>query len=76
MYRRENPNQLSIEEFFLPFGGKLQSDNRWVKMAELMPWDLIESIYLKSINEDKGNPRQRISFRLDCLHPSTMQYQS
>ena len=54
MYRRENPNQLSIEEFFLPFGGKLQSDNRWVKMAELMPWDLIESIYLKSINEDKG----------------------
>lgn len=54
MYRRENPNQLSIEDYFLPFGGKLQRDNRWIKMAEIMPWDLIETIYLKSINEEKG----------------------
>ena len=54
MYRRENREQLSIEDFFLPFGGKLQSDNRWVKMAEIMPWDLIETIYLKSMSQEKG----------------------
>lgn len=54
MYRKENPDQLVIEDFFLPFGGKLQTDNRWVKMAEVMPWELIETIYLKSIDEEKG----------------------
>lgn len=54
MYYRENRDQLSIEDFFLPFGGKLRHDNRWVKMAEIMPWDLIEDIYLKSMSQEKG----------------------
>ena len=54
MYRKVNSEQLGIEEFFLPFGGKLQKDNRWVKMAEIMPWDLIELTYLKTMSSEKG----------------------
>ena len=54
MYYKEDRDQLGIEEFFLPFGGKLQRENRWVKMAEIMPWNLIEDIYLKSMNQEKG----------------------
>jgi len=30
MYYRDNREQLSIEEFFLPFGGRLLKSNRWV----------------------------------------------
>ena len=36
--------QLSIDDFIFPYG-KLKADNRWVKMAELIPWDDIERNY-------------------------------
>jgi hypothetical protein len=39
MYRREHRDQLSFKDFFLPFGGHLSGDNRWIKLAELIPWD-------------------------------------
>jgi len=29
----------------LAFGGKLRKDNRWVQLAELIPWDYIEEKY-------------------------------
>ncbi len=35
MCRREHRHQLSFEDFFLPFGGKLSGDNRWIKLAEV-----------------------------------------
>jgi len=31
-----------MEEFFLPFGGRLRKDNRWVQMANMIPWDHVE----------------------------------
>lgn len=45
IYRREHRNQLSFKDFFLPFGGKLSGDNRWIKLAELIPWDELEDDY-------------------------------
>jgi hypothetical protein len=42
MYRREHRDQLSFKDFLLPFGGQLSSDNRWIKLAELIPWDELE----------------------------------
>ena len=45
MYRREHRDQLSFEDFFLQFGGKLSGDNRWIKLAELIPWDELEDDY-------------------------------
>ena len=42
MYRREHRHQLSFEDFYLPFGGTLSGDNRWIKLAELIPWDELE----------------------------------
>jgi hypothetical protein len=26
------------DDFFLPFGGKLNKNNRWVKLTNLIPW--------------------------------------
>jgi hypothetical protein len=36
MYRFEHRDQLSFKDFFLPFGGQLSGDNRWIKLAELI----------------------------------------
>ena len=54
MYRKEDKKQLTMEEFTLPFGGHLRADNRWVKMAAFMPWDLIEEEYAKNMSEMEG----------------------
>ena len=54
MYHRKDSDQLSIEEFFLPFGGKLRKDNRWVRLAAMMPWEYIDEVYARSMNEETG----------------------
>ncbi len=43
IYRREPCHQLSVENFFLPFGGKRSGENRWIKLAELIHWDNLEA---------------------------------
>jgi hypothetical protein len=30
--------ELTFENFHLPFGGKLDSNNRWVKLSDTIPW--------------------------------------
>jgi len=55
MYRH-NEKQLSFEEFFLPFGGHLRGDNRWITLSEQIPWELVEEIYVSSLQSDFGAP--------------------
>ncbi len=64
MYIASNNDQLTIEEFFLPFGGKLLKSNRWVKLAAMMPWERIEQIYMASFQSENGRPAlpARIAF--------------
>jgi len=62
MYRREAKNQLTMDEFMLPFGGKLLADNRWVRLAKLMLWEVVEEEYSKSMCEEEG--RQSLPARL------------
>lgn len=56
MYISSNIDQLTIENFFMPFGGKLRTDNRWVKLASIMPWEQIEQIYMAAFPSDTGRP--------------------
>ena len=53
MYRKDNSDQLQFEDFYLPFGGKLRSDNRWVILSRQIPWSQIEQEY--STNFSEGN---------------------
>lgn len=62
MYRISPPGQLSFENFYLPFGGKLSSDNRWVKLAKLIPWETVEANYAEQFSATMGAPAK--SFRL------------
>lgn len=67
MYRREHRNQLSFEDFFLPFGGRLSGDNRWIKLAELIPWDELEDDYAAQFCKGFGAPAKPFRMALGAL---------
>lgn len=54
MYYSEDKDQLVLAEFLMPFAGKLDSKNRWVRLASVMPWDRIEEIYLRTMSTETG----------------------
>lgn len=54
MYKLKS-NQISLSDFNTPVGMKLSPKNRWVKKAELIPWDAIEERYAKLFAYRKGN---------------------
>ena len=67
MYRQSSPGQLSFQDFYLPFGGKLSPDNRWVKLAEMIPWEEFESTYASQFSEDIGAPAKGFRMALGAL---------
>jgi len=56
MYRSKNCQQLEFPDFYLPFSGHLNPENRWIALARLVPWDLAEEIYHAELCEDFGQP--------------------
>ena len=46
---KNDPNQAEFVDFYLPFGGKLSASNRWVKLAQAMPWNIVEECYASSL---------------------------
>lgn len=67
MYRH-NQKQLQFENFSLPFGGKLRSDNRWVRLAKFIPWEEFEPDYAKTLaSSDKGPPAMSVRVALGTL---------
>lgn len=68
MYRREYTGQLEFENFYLPFGGKLRSDNRWVILAKKIPWDIIEQRYAANFKgSTTGKPAKSARVALGAL---------
>jgi hypothetical protein len=51
----------SPSDFELPFGGKLSADNRWVKMAQVIPRSEFESEYAENFPTETGAPAFIIS---------------
>ncbi len=56
MIRYRSEKQLIIEEFKTPFEMKVQKDNRWVILADKLPWDELANIYYRSLNPGFGAP--------------------
>lgn len=67
MYRKKDKEQLEFENFHLPFGGKLRSDNRWVRLTKLIPWDELEGKYASLFSEDQGAPAKPFRMALGAL---------
>ena len=62
MYRKSEQPELTPDNFQLSSLEKLSPNNRWVIMAELVPWDEFEAEYAKLFDPEKGAPAK--SFRL------------
>lgn len=60
MYKKEE-GQITIAEFISPFG-QLDKNNRWVRMADLIPWQHYEKKYAEQFCDNNGAPA--IKFRM------------
>jgi IS5 family transposase len=56
MIRYKSSRQLSLDGFSLPFGGKLNPDNRWVRWSEVIPWDELAVAYYQTMDAKQGRP--------------------
>jgi transposase, IS5 family len=67
LYRKKS-TQPEFEKFYMPFGGKLRSDNRWIIMAKFMPWDEVEQKYATKFNDcGIGAPAKNARVALGAL---------
>lgn len=67
MYRRTE-KQREFVEFNLPFGGKLLSSNRWVKMSQMIPWHQFEDEYCSNLSKSgQGPPAFSVRMALAAL---------
>jgi len=46
--------QLTLEGFKHPFEKQLLSDNRWVELARLIPWDQLAGVYSSKLDLKRG----------------------
>lgn len=64
---RKVENQYYLEEFILPFEGKLRADNRWVKLAKIIPWVNIEERYANLFPNNRGQMAKPVRMALGAL---------
>ena len=67
MYRKPDRRQQELHDFYLPCGGALDGENRWVKLAAIIPWDEIEKRYSGLFSTTTGAPAKRSRVALGAL---------
>ena len=67
MYKFERHRQMGLGDFDQPIGLKMNPENRWVKKAELIPWEAIEDRYAKLFPSKTGNPAKPLRTALGSL---------
>ena len=55
MYRRKDRKTIPLFPELFPFGGKLDENNRWLRIADLVAWEELEEEYAKHFS-DVGRP--------------------
>ena len=67
MYRPTDRTQHSFLDFNQPMGLHMNPDNRWVKMADSIPWDELESNYVGFFPSGTGNVAKPLRLALGSL---------
>ena len=67
MYVRRSAKQPEFPNFYLPFNGRLDPSNRWVRFAGLIPWADLESKYSSLFSEDEGRPALSVRVAFGAL---------
>lgn len=63
----EKDDTPAFEKFYLPFGGRLHGDNRWVRMNDLIPWDEVEGRYRACFKKKKGRKAKSVRLALGAM---------
>ncbi|KMO85359.1 transposase, partial [Megasphaera cerevisiae DSM 20462] len=66
MYKTPS-KQLSFEDFNQPLGLHMDPNNRWIKKAAFIPWDLVEKKYKKLFKGFKGHVAKPARMALGAL---------
>ncbi len=45
IYKKNQNKQLNLTDFNQPMGLKIDTENKWIKKAEMIPWNKIEDKY-------------------------------
>jgi len=56
MIRYTSQNQLPLSGFEHPFDTTLDDNNRWVKLAKIIPWDELATAYYSGFHSSHGRP--------------------
>lgn len=67
MYRKVEPVATTVSEFELLNGCKLAEDNRWVMMAQIIPWSEFEAEYAQNFATVMGAPAKSFRMALGAL---------
>jgi len=68
LYANHLDQQILPGDFFLPFGGRLNENNRWVQLSYLIPWRRVEEEYSKHFSKDlRGGRAVSVRMALGAL---------
>lgn len=67
MYKFNRNAQITFSDFNQPLGMKMNANNRWVKKAEMIPWDKIEEKYAELFPSKTGMPAKPLRMALGSL---------
>lgn len=67
MYKPADKTQTSFLDFNQPMGLKMNPANRWIQMADRIPWDLFEVKYAGLFPSDTGNVAKPLRMALGSL---------
>ena len=67
MYKKDQNHQYTLTDFNQPIGLKMNPENRWIKKAEMIPWDDIENRYAKLFPSNTGKPAKSLRMALGSL---------
>lgn len=68
MYREDDANQRKLDDFYLPFGGHLDEENRWVILSNKIPWSSLEEDYKNKLSgSELGAPAKPLRMALGAL---------
>lgn len=67
MYKHEKSRQLTFKDFNQPMGMKMNPENRWIKIANFIPWNQSEEKYASMFPSKTGNVAKPLRMALGSL---------
>ena len=67
MYKSSDKSQPTFLDFNQPMGLHMNPDNRWIKMADSIPWDVFEKKYKRLFKVKTGNVAKPLRTALGAL---------